>query len=101
MQVVEEKATENEPKEFRYGVPPEMYSEWREVQKRIGLPQTQILHRLVKFLLEQDEVTQGMILGTLTARPDLIEYALKRAKSHRPGHFPTLAATTRGGPKDK
>lgn len=90
MQVVEEKATENEPKEFRYGVPPEMYSEWRDVQRRIGLPQTQILHRLVKFLLEQDEVTQGMILGTLTAREDLIEYAL--AGRRRAGRIMRKAA---------
>jgi hypothetical protein len=99
MLLVEEKASEKEPKEFRYGVPPEMYSEWREVQKRIGLPQTQILHRLVRFLLDQNEITQGMILGTLTPRPDLIEFALKRAKPHRPGVFATLAATTKTGPK--
>ncbi len=83
MMVVEEKLSVNEPKEFRYGVPPQMYSDWREAQRRVGLPQTQIIHRLVKFWLEQDEVTQGMILETLTARPDLIEFALKKRRAKK------------------
>lgn len=68
---------DEEPKEFRYGVPAEIYSDWRAAQKRIGLPQTQILHRLIKFLLSQDQVTQAMILGQLDPREDLIAFVLK------------------------
>lgn len=84
MQVVAEKENDEEPKEFRYGVPAEMYAEWRAAQKRIGLPQTQIIHRLVRFLLDLDEVTQAMVLGTIEARKDLIEFALQQRQAH--GH---------------
>lgn len=76
MYFVEEKEIEISPREFRYGIPGDLYSDWIRAQKRIGLPQTQILHRLVRFLLSQDELTQGMILGTLTPRPDLLAYIL-------------------------
>jgi hypothetical protein len=69
---------DDERKEFRYGVPAEMYADWRAAHKRIGLPQTQMLHRLVKFLLAQDQVTQMMILGQLEPRPDLLEFVLRQ-----------------------
>lgn len=78
MELVAEKENAEEPKEFRYGVPPDVYSEWRSAQARIGLPQTQIIHRLVRFLLSQDQVTQMMILGTIEPRKDLLEFALNR-----------------------
>jgi hypothetical protein len=98
-------AEKEEAKEFRYGVPDDIYSEWRAAQRRIGLPQNQILHRLVRFLLEQDQVTQGMILKTLEPRPDLIEFVLRniaRQKTQkRPGVYGALAAKkgnpTQGG----
>jgi hypothetical protein len=89
-------AEKEDAKEFRYGVPEDIYSEWRAAQRRIGLPQNQILHRLVRFLLAQDQVTQGMILGQLEPRPDLIAFLLnsiaQKKKPHRPGVFGTIAA---------
>jgi hypothetical protein len=49
-------------------VPEDVYTEWRAVQKRLGMPQRQMLHRLIRFLLAQDQVTQMMILGQVEAK---------------------------------
>lgn len=73
-----------EPKEFRYGVPEDIYGEWRALHKRTGVAQVQILHRLIRFLLSHDQVTQQMILGLIDARPDLIEFVLKRPRKAKP-----------------
>ena len=68
----------DEPTEIRYGVPADLFPLWREAQRRIGLPQTQILNRLVRFFLAQDEVAQMLLLGTLTPRSDLLELVLRK-----------------------
>lgn len=76
--------TTADPKEFRYGVPEELYERWLELHNRTGIPQRQILHRLVTFLLEQNELTQSMVLGAVSPTPELLELAIKRATKQSP-----------------
>lgn len=66
-------------KETRYGVPSELHREWKKLLKRTGIPQVQVLNRLVRFILLQDEITQGMVLGSLSLSPELLSIALRRA----------------------
>jgi hypothetical protein len=95
MELVEE----IEAKEFRYGVPEDVYTEWRAVQKRLGMPQRQMLHRLIRFLLAQDQVTQMMILGQVEAKDDLIEFSLKRARFVKRDASGRIIATRDSGPR--
>ncbi len=84
MLLMKDSGTADKAREFRYGIPADVYRQWIRLHERSGLPQSQILHRLVRFLVSQDDVAQGMILGTITPSDDLIELLLKRlAKAHR------------------
>jgi hypothetical protein len=90
MEFVADKLTEeNGGKEFRYGIPREYKSLWRIMVARTGLPQTQVLHRLVQFLLEQDDVAQAMVLKTVRPSEDLVELLVKRMAQRRKGYAGT------------
>lgn len=65
---------------FRYSIPAKSREKWVALYERTGIPQTQILNRLVEFILLQDETTQSMILGTLKPTEELLEIALRRMR---------------------
>lgn len=67
-------------KEFRYGPPKERYEEWIALHKRTGIPQQQILHRLVHLVLDQPPELQNILLGTMPVTDDLIELVMRSLK---------------------
>lgn len=74
-------------KSTRIVVKSEIADDWEAMRTRTGLSQQEVFDRLVRFLFEQDELAQAMILRTIQPRADLVELTLRRlAQSTSPAN---------------
>jgi hypothetical protein len=74
---------EEEKKSARIVFPPEFRAEWWKLIRKKGMTQQGAVERLIRFVLDQDDLIQSMILDQVDTSDDLMTVALKRIAARK------------------
>lgn len=71
-----------------FRLPEDAISSFDATLSRSGMSQQELLARLTRWFVQQDEIAQAMILGQVPATPDLVEVILHRMADAEPAASP-------------
>lgn len=67
-----------EPKNLRIVIPAELKDQWNALVEGKGISQQKAIEALVKFLLDQDDLAQSVVLGQVKPTPDVMRVIFER-----------------------
>lgn len=70
--------SEKRTKGFHVRLSPRVWDLMREVLDRKRIDNTAAVNQIIDWFVEQDDLVQSMVLGQITATPELVSMLLKR-----------------------